>query len=194
MAKYTKDEAITILHQSVAEYHEKLSRRMFRLLYDKRLTQTTEIATVVFEPGNFKHLTGIQSDLSPRQFYKACLKHRLSVRDIDFDSFGHAQRKLEVLPFMADVFYNRCWIGLSINNDISINADYYVGDTPCVLSIGFRGKENGDVPVTLKNQSIREVVTKENKIYAIASKPLGNSTRTWTLTYCDNGFDPSPWF
>jgi hypothetical protein len=47
--------------------------------------------------------------------------------------------------------------------------------------------------VTLKKQSIREVVTKECKVYAIASMPLGDKEAPWSLTYCEKGFDPEKW-
>ena len=80
-----------------------------------------------------------------------------------------------------------------IGNDIYINADYYVGDTRCVLSIGFRNKLHGDVPITLKKQSIREVVKKECKVYAIAAKSMPVTQSSWELTYCEQGFAPEEW-
>ena len=193
MAKYTKEDAVNILHKSAEKYNEKLSQKKFMLIYQDNLTGTVKSSVVTFKPLNFKHLTGIQSEIKPAQFFKACLKKRLSTRDFNFDRQGHAQRKLEVLPLMPEVFYNRCWLGPSINNDIYINADYYIGDTRCVLSIGIRTSSFTDVPVTLKKQSIREVVTKECKVYAIASMPLGDKEALWSLTYCEKGFDPEKW-
>lgn len=193
MAKYTKEEAINILHKSAEKYNEKLSQKKFMLIHKDQLTGKTTSSVVAFKPLNFKHLTGIQSEMKPAQFYKACLKQRLSARDINFDRQGHAQRKLEVLPLMPDVFFNRCWLGTSINNDIYINADYYIGDTRYVLSIGLRHGTITDVPVTLKKQTIREVVTKECKVYAIASKPLDDKEAPWSLTYCEKDFNPEEW-
>lgn len=193
MAKYTKEDAIKILHKSAVKYNEKLSQKKFMLIHKDQLTNKLTSSIVVFKPLNFKHLTGIQTEMKPAQFYKACLKQRLSSKDFHFDRQGHAQRKLEVLPLMPDIFFNRCWLGPSINNDIYINADYYIGDTRCVLSIGLRYGTIMDVPVTLKKQSIREVVTKESKIYAIAAKPLDDKEAPWSLTYCEKDFDAEEW-
>ncbi len=193
MAKYTKDAAISILHRAAVKYHELLSQKQFLLIYNDKLTNTIKTSIVAFKPVNFKHLTGIQSDMRPAQFYKACRKQRLSTKDFDFDKLGHAQRKLEVLPLMPDLFFDRCWIGASINNDIYINADYYVGDTRCVLSLGLRYGSTTDVPVTLKKQSIREVVTKECKVLAIASKPMDDKSAPWQITYCEKDFIPDEW-
>jgi len=193
VARYTKQEAVSILYAAATSYQEKLSKRMFRLIYKSNLHQHMEAVDVAFQPENFKHLTGIQTDIRPWRFYDACLKRRLSVRDIALDNRGNAQRKLQVIKAMPDVFYHQCWIGASIGNDIYINADYYVGDTRCVLSIGFRNELRGDVPITLKKQSIREVVKKECKVYAIAAKSLPKTQGSWELTYCEQGFSPEEW-
>lgn len=193
MAKFTKQEAISIVHLAAISYQEKLSDRIFRLIYENILQHRMDTVDVMFLPKNFKHLTGLQTKLKPRLFFNACLGQRLSVRDISFDSRGNTQRKLEVIRAMPDVFYHPCWIGASLNNDLYINADYYVGDTRCVLSVGFRGTKDGDVPITLKKQSIREVVKKECKVYVIAAKSLQAEQETWKMTYCEHDFSPEKW-
>lgn len=193
MAKITRQKAISILFLVAPEYQEKLADRMFRLIYDDRSSHSIKVTDVVFRPEHFKHLTGIQTNIKSWRFYDACIKQRLSPKDISIDDKGKAQRKLEVIGGMVNLFYRPCWIGVSLNNDIYIHADYYVGDTQCVLSVGFRGTKDGDVPVTLKKQSIREVVTKECKVYAIASKSLLDKNSAWQLTYCARDFDPAPW-
>lgn len=193
MAKFTKQQTRSILHDAAVSYQEKLSWRMFRLIYENRVLHLMEVADVIFLPEHFKHLTGIKTKMSAGWFYDACRKKRLSDRDIIFDRQGNTQRKLEVIRAMPEVFYHPCWIGASLNNDIYINADYYVGDTRCVLSVGFRGTVDGDVPITLKKQSIREVVTKEYKVFAIAAKSLRDEKAAWELTYCEKGFSPEKW-
>ena len=193
MAKFTKQEAISIVHLAAISYQEKLSNRMFRLIYENVLQHRMDTVDIMFLPKNFKHLTGLQTKLKPQLFFNACLGQRLSVRDISFDSRGNTQRKLEVIRMMPDVFYHPCWIGDSLNNDIYINADYYVGDTRCVLSVGFRNMEERGVPITLKKQSIREVVKKECKVYAIAAKSMPVTQGSWELTFCEQGFAPEEW-
>ena len=194
MAKLTKQKAISILFLAAPKYREKLANRMFRLVYDDRFTHSVKVTDVVFRPEHFKHLTGIKTDITAWRFYDACIKRRLSPKDISIDNMGKAQRKLEVIGGMTNLFYRPCWIGTSLNNDIYIHADYYVGDTQCVLSVGFRGTKDGDVPITLKKQSIREVVTKECKVYATAAKSLLDKHDAWALTYCAQDFSPEPWF
>ena len=76
MARYTKAESVSILYAAARSYQEKLSKRMFRLIYKSNLHQRMEAVDVVFQPENFKHLTGIQTDIRPWRFYDACLKRR----------------------------------------------------------------------------------------------------------------------
>lgn len=189
MAKYTKEDAKGIIFAGAAKYKEKLSDRQFLLIYQDSATKCIKSTLITFKATNFKHLTGVVTELSATRFFRICLDKRLSTKQFEFDKHGNAQRKLDVLRLMPDIFYGRCWIGESINNDIYINADYYVGDTRCVLSVGIRKTKAGDVPVTLKKQSIREVVKKETKVFAIASKPLDGIKTEWILTYCEKNFD-----
>lgn len=189
MAKYTKEAARGIIFAGAAKYKEKLSDRQFLLIYKENSSKVLKSALVEFKPTNFKHLTGIVTELSAARFFRICLDKRLSTKQFELDKYGNAQRKLDVLLLMPDVFYGRCWIGESINNDIYINADYYVGDTHCVLSVGIRKTKAGDIPITLKKQSIREVVKKESKVFAIASKFSADREAAWELTYCDKDFN-----
>lgn len=191
MAKYTKEAARSIIFAGAAKYKEKLSGRQFMLIYKDNASKNIKSVVVAFKPTNFKHLTGVVTELSAARFFRICLDKRLSTKQFNFDKYGNIQRKLDVLLLMPNVFYGRCWLGESINNDIYINADYYVGDTHCVLSVGIRITEAGDVPVTLKKQSISEVVKKESKVFAIASKPLDSNDATWELTYCEKDFNPA---
>ena len=193
MAKYTKEAAKGILFAGAAKYKEKLSDRQFLLIYKDTVSKDVKSAVVTFKSTNFKHLTGVMTELSATRFFRICLDKRLSIKQFEFDKLGNVQRKLKVLLLMPDIFYSRCWIGESINNDIYINADYYIGDTRCVLSVGIRKTQAGDVPVTLKNQSIREVVKKERKVLAIASKPIDDKSAPWQITYCEKDFDPNEW-
>jgi len=61
-------------------------------------------------------------------------------------------------------------IGPFINSGICIKADYFVGNTKAVLSVGFRAGKNTDFPVTLYKEDIRRLTHPSNKVLAILSK------------------------
>ena len=168
MAKYDKKAALKIITEAAKKYEEKLNDRHFLIIY--REGNATKTASVGFRDMNFLHMTGVKTRLSAQQFYAACLESKLSERDFEIDNKGKVQQKLMVLPYLADLLYHHCMIGDFINSGICIRADYFVGDTRAVLSVGFRSGKKTDFPVTLYNEDVRKLSQPTNKVLAVFSK------------------------
>lgn len=162
LKKYTKEEAVGILHSTAKDFQEKMAGRLFLVIYCDKLRRKMLYKKLQITKNNFMHLTGInyEGNITAGDFFKMCLNGRLSPRKLLFRNDGFSEMKLSVLPYLSDLFHNPFWIGDSINNDITINADYFAGDKKCVLCLGFRSNKC-DYPVSLKCQSIREVVKKK---------------------------------
>lgn len=73
---------------------------------------------------------------------------------------------------MGDLFYGKCEIGPFTRSGISIEADYFSGDTRGMLSLGFRSNptKRPDIPVSLYNFPIRKLTNPTNKVLAIFRK------------------------
>lgn len=181
--RYTAQQAIDILVAAAQGYKEKLAGRIFVIIYKDLASGTIEHKKIKFTQNNFQHLTGTKyaDYVSPRDFYKMCLNKMLSPHKIRFNPNGFTNMKLSVLNYLPELLYNKFWIGESINNDIHINADYYAGDTRCVVSLGFR-RAKEDYPVTLKRQSIREVVKKENPVCVVLVREIIDKN-SWGVCY-----------
>lgn len=168
MAKYDKKSALQIIIAAAKQYDEKLNNRHFLIVYQEG--RDIKTVCVGFRDMNFLHMTGVTSKLSAQQFYKACLNHKLSENDFEIDNKGKVQQKLMVLPYLADLLYHNCMIGDFINSGICIKADYFVGNTKAVLSVGFRYGKNIDFPVTLYKEDVRKLSQPTNKVLAIFAK------------------------
>lgn len=176
--------AIKIVTDAAKQYDGRLKDRHFMVVYQEALeTKTVQFG---FRDMNFLHLTGIETTLKAKQFYRACLEHKLAEKDIVSHTKGKTQQKLAVLPYLADVLYNNCMIGYSINNGIYIQADYFVGNTKAVLSVGFRSGETVDFPVTLYNGDVRKMISPVCKVLAIFSKEY-HETKYNVCTYLSKG-------
>ena len=176
--------AIKIVTEAAKKYEERLNDRHFMVVYQEGAeTKTVQFG---FREMNFLHLTGIESTLKAKQFYRACLDHKLAERDIINFTKGKTQQKLAVLPYLADVLYNNCMIGYSISNGIYLQADYFVGNTKAVLSIGFRFGKTVDYPVTLYNGDVRKMISPVCKVLAIFSKAY-NDEKYIECTYLSKG-------
>lgn len=168
MAKYDKKSALQIIIRAAKEYDVKLKNHHFLIVY--RQGHSVETVCVGFRDMNFLHMTGVRAKLSAQQFYSACLDGKLSVNDFEIDNKGKAQQKLMVLPYLSELLYNNCMIGNFINSGICISADYFVGNTKAVLSVGFRKGKSVDFPVSLYNEDVRKLSQPTNKVLAIFVK------------------------
>lgn len=168
MAKYDKKAALKIMVEAAKNYEEKLNDKHFLIVY--REGNDTKTVSVGFRDMNFLHMTGVKTRLSAQQFYAACLESKLSEHDFEIDNKGKVQQKLMVLPYLSELLYHHCMIGDFINSGICIRADYFVGDTRAVLSVGFRTGKRTDFPVTLYKEDVRKLSQPTNKVLAIFSK------------------------
>ena len=168
MAKYDKRTALKIMIEAAKKYEEKLKDKHFLIIY--REGKDTKTTCVGFRDMNFLHMTGVKTRLSAQQFYAACLDSKLSVHDFEIDNKGKVQQKLMVLPYLAELLYHHCMVGDFINSGICIKADYFVGDTRAILSVGFRTGKKTDFPVTLYNEDVRKLSQPTNKVLAIFTK------------------------
>lgn len=168
MKNYNKEEALKIIIDVAIKYEERLRDNHFLIIYSRN--NKINAVQVGFRDSNYLHMTGVKSRLSAPVFYDSCIKRKLSERDFEIDKNGKAQQKLMVLPYLPDLLYNNCMIGYFINSGIFIKADYFVGNTKAVLSVGFRTGKNIDFPVTLYNEDIRKLTQPTCKVLAIFRK------------------------
>lgn len=168
MAKYDKKTAVQIIVNAAKKYELKLNNKHFLIVYQEASKMKT--VCVGFRDMNFLHMTGVKAKLSAQQFYSACLDGKLSENHFEIDDKGKVQQKLMVLPYLSELPYNNCMIGNFINSGIFIRADYFVGNTKAVLSVGFRTGKCVDFPVSLYNEDVRKLSQPTNKILAIFVK------------------------
>lgn len=180
MAKYDKKAALKIIIDAARQYEDKLNDRHFLIIYRER--KDIKAVSVGFRDMNFLHMTGVNTRLSAQQFYAACLESKLSENDFEIDNKGKVQQRLIVLPYLAELLYHHCMIGNFINSGVYIRADYFVGDTKAVLSVGFKNGTNIDFPVTLYNEDVRKLSQPTNKVLAIYTKYYNEQSYN-TCTY-----------
>lgn len=163
--KYDKSQAINIIVNAAENYKKYLQDKVFLIIYQEK--GITKVAQVGFRDSHFLHLTGVKANVTAGRFYDKCINHKLSPVDFELDKSGKTQQKLVVLPFLHELLYHNCMIGDFINSGIYIKADYFVGNTKAVLSVGFRYGKKTDFPVTLYKEDVRKLSQPTNKVLAI---------------------------
>ena len=186
MKNYSKEQALKIMTSVLENYDKKLKNKIFLIVYQEDINIRT--VQVGFRDFNYLHMTGVKSDLSAPRFYEKCINKKLKTTEFELDVKGNARRKLMVLPYLPDLLYNSCMVGDFINSGICIKADYFVGNTKAVLSVGFRTGKSVDFPVTLYNEDIRKLTQPTCKVLAIFRKEY-NEKYYMKCTYLSKGQD-----
>ena len=175
-----KQEIVNDIVEAANRYEEYLNNCHFLIVYQK--DEKHFVVEIGFRDLHFKHLTGVISNISAQRFYQKCLNHKLSLRDFEVSRDGKTEQKLSVLPYLHELLYHNCMIGDFIHSGIKIQADYFVGDTKAVLSVGFRKGLSVDFPVTLYKENIKKLGRPVYKVLAIFKKKY-NQTEYSECTY-----------
>ena len=72
---------------------------------------------------NFKHLTGVSSELSSVQFFNDALDNKLSPVNISFLDDGTITLKLSVLPNLMNIHLNARMVGTYDQSGIKLISD-----------------------------------------------------------------------
>ena len=175
-----KKSVLKIITTAAQQYDKFLKDKHFLIIYQQGKLKKSVI--IGFRDMNFLHLTGIHTKLTAKRFYDACLSGKLAEKDIELDDKGTTRQKLEVLPYLHQILYHNCMIGHFINSGVCIRADYFVGDTKAVLSLGVRNGKTVDIPVSLYKENVKKLVSPTCKVLAIFSKQY-NEQKFLNCTY-----------
>lgn len=193
MKNYSYEQALQIILTAAKQYKDKLDKRDFMIVYydDKNELKNKLIS---FSGENFCHLTGANTkdakvQTTSTKFYNLCLNGKLSKNNFSVPK-GNMNLKLSALPYLDKLFFNHCSVGDYLNSGVLLKADYFIGNSQNVLSVGFRKNEKVkyDYPVTLYNQPIKQLTEPTHKVEIILRKNKGDDFFS-EYTYCNKNFD-----
>ncbi len=149
-AKTFKENVLNSLCECAVKYN-KLSSFSYQIKSDKFVYR--EAYTIRFHKGNFLHLTGVKTALSPNDFYEKCISKTLEFNDFDCDSTkslkGTVRQKIKNL-ITIDSFFE---------NSVAVQEKFERGRVSCLIAssngkctIGFIGGKNLN-PMTLLNKN-----------------------------------------
>lgn len=165
-----KQKALEIMKNAIKIYENQYINRAILFIY-KNKSGEIETFEGVFKRHNFLHLTGVQTNKSPNNFYKLLLDERLSLNDFSFQKNGNTQRKLQVIEQMGLFLKNPLIIGYS-NGHIYLekNPERVIGNNKRLV-LGFEK----NYPLTLLNEDIKKCTIADLKVLFILDKSLGEN-------------------
>jgi len=172
-----KKESINKLFSSAKTYKEKFVGMNFVFIYryDNGILNFKEVK---FPAYAFKHLTGIQADMTSNDFLDACVNQRLpsSVTEKKNDI---AEVKLSVLPTLLNTSSYR-YIGEFMPSGVFIETEALAGNKVACLGIDREDDAKLYYPKTVLKDDIRKRVYKPSKIVAILSKRIEDDSYSIT--------------
>lgn len=177
--KYGKTNALKVISSSAKIFDLKLKDK--ELLFISKQGKKIVYYEMHFSRSNFKHFTGVESNLSANRFYKLAIDERLSEKDFEFKDSFWAEKKMKVLETAVNLPYTARMIGDFNYAGIKIQADIGSGNNS--FTMGFRKDEKDKFyPVSVLQEDIRRSTKVTNPIIAILSRNIGED-RYNNLTY-----------
>ncbi|MCL2819338.1 MAG: PBECR4 domain-containing protein [Oscillospiraceae bacterium] len=165
-----KDEAIKILTTCAGQYNKNLANK--NVLYIFSGNGKISYFESLFLPRHYLHLTGIEivsENIKSVDFYRLCLKSKLSSSAFTFHKNGTTEMKLSVLPQVMNIHRSAKMIGDYDNKKSILYTEKIIGTiTACV---GFVRDDRYYLPNTTLREDIRTITLKPQKrILAIFTK------------------------
>lgn len=152
----SKKQALSTVFSAADAYENNLAgKAMLFLSVDKHYC--VNCMEAAFDKGNFNHLTGLKTNLSPKHFYNLCLSRRLSESDFWFSPDGTTELKLRVLPKVVACDLSARMIGECNDSQPKLCTEVLVGGTHACLGFVRDCGSGIYVPNTLLNGDIRKL-------------------------------------
>lgn len=173
---YSKKKALSVVFTSAAKYKANLmGRALLFVSVDKHYR--THCIEATFAAENFKHLTGLETKLSPKHFFNLCLDKRLSEHDFEMRKNGTTELKLDILPRIVVPDLSARMIGNPNGMHPTIHLDKIAGNTHAYIGFTDVGGSRKHIPKTLINGDVREGSAEApDRIAAIFRKQIEDKT------------------
>lgn len=176
-----KEEALKIILACADKFQKNLvNKNLLFICADKnRNISTMEVA---FVKGNYLHMTGVKfrkdKKLSANQFYKMCLKRRLSVNDFELAVDGTTGLKLQVLSALVESNLSANMIGTYSGSRPMLYTDKLAGNVKGCVGFLLDEEKGFYIPNTILNEDIRKLVVDGKRVVRVYRKDIGQKKYT----------------
>ena len=149
----TNEEALSIINACAVEYKKNLSSN--NLLFVTTGSNRALCFETLFMPHNFKHLTGVESNLSGLDFFDLAVRNRISPSEITLADDGTTDLKLDILPQLMNIHVTARMIGDYDHSRPLLIADKFAGAV--TMAMGFVQTNGLYMPNTALKKDVRDI-------------------------------------
>lgn len=176
-----RERIVSAICDAANQYKQNLVGKKFLFVFESRCIE------VVFKKDNFKHLTGVSTYLSAKQFYKKALNGTLRKEQIWFDNnhpFSLCVRKINHISDIFHITINACFLLENINTQ---TVTYQFGATNLNFTLCMTTEENtyDFIIQSLRDEDCFDKASNVYEVICILSKQ--NDKKIYdNVTYLDN--------
>ena len=159
-----KDRVRTVIIREAKRYKENFVD--YEYLLCSNAFEMKEYYIIDAKKDNFQHLTGVNSLVSPLEFFEKSYNGTLNICDFDFNKQGQSEnavigsvrRKISVLPNMMDLFNGPIEVEENFVKN-SISCSFATTDNKCTL--GFINSSKARPRSLIKGNGLNNIKAKE---------------------------------
>jgi len=163
----TRCEARAIVIRCARMYQDNLCDK--NLLFVYFVGSDVEVVSIFCQRSNFKHLTGIEANCTPIDFFDYCKRGIITEQQIRFKKNGTSVLKLRVLEDIMNIAHKAKFLGDYLNSNIYLELDKVVGNVSCGLGVE-KDEEREYYPKSVLNGDMRKQVNNMKPIVAVFEK------------------------
>ncbi len=171
-----KSEILRCIFHGADLYKENVLDQTFLFVYQSDGTGY-QYAEVIFQKGNYQHLTGVEvPGVQSHDFFERCLSRRIAERDIREARDGTTPMKLAVLERAIREIGKAPMLGIYDESRIYLKTDRLIGGVAwCIGFVQRAGQTQPLLPNTLLREDIRNVSRRPtHRIVLSLKKEKGN--------------------
>lgn len=204
MSKFNEDKskAVRVITECAVKYKLNLLNKTLLFVCTDRCNHvfTYEVS---FKVGNYMHLTGCipavsfitdkngksigEKRISAPDFFRNCIKGRISEDSFNFSDNHTTPLKLEVLPYLMEKDISARQIGNYNQRGLVLDSTKIIGNVRACM--GLKETETGKlVPNSTLNADIRDYITDSRRVIATYRKSIGTDKFT-DIVYSAKGVE-----
>ncbi len=190
-----KTEVLTRICQCAIHYSNNLEHKNYLFIYNiaaKNEPHRFDFIETIFAKQNFRHLTGVETELEAVVFYKRCIEKKLRSNDFSVPITGTCEQKLKILYELMAPSKSCKMIGYYGNEGVYLKTSHIIGNVRGVMGfVPYEKNTRFFVPNTVLEGDIRSK-TKDRpfRIIAIACKDIKDPTYS-NICYLAHEIDES---
>lgn len=180
-----KDNYLNDIIKNARDYESGLANKVLLFVY--RNKTGVNYIEAKFKKENFKHLTGVQTNLRPEEFFNNCINGNLS--PTSYQASPNTPLKLSVLPTIINLPTLSATISEYNNSRPTIQVDIIIAKHQSVLGLTNNGGKYYYPKTVLKIPNLSSIMENQNPILLTYIRDINLKKTDYEISFINKKYD-----